>query len=116
MKMFSRLASHPNLLIESKISLGLQEIKFSLKEPDLVFCRYLPESSIHGLNPQIFPFLQSIRLENWQISKLLDHLLLFEVSLEAYEHLSYLPKSKAEPQLRVDFGQPGPGIFSEIDM
>ena len=77
---------------------------------------YLPESSIHGLNPQIFPFLQSIRPENWQISKLPDHLPLFEVSLEAYEHLSYLPKSKAEPQLRVDFGQPGPGISSEIDM
>ena len=80
------------------------------------FFRYLPESSIHGLNPQIFPFLQSIRPENWQISKLPDHLPLFEVSLEAYEHLSYLPKSKAEPQLRVDFGQPGPGISNKIDI
>jgi hypothetical protein len=36
MKNFSRLASHPKMLIGSKLSLGYQEIKFSSEEPDLV--------------------------------------------------------------------------------
>ena len=36
MKILEQLASHPKLLIGSKLSLGLQEIKFPLEEPDLV--------------------------------------------------------------------------------
>ena len=36
MKIFGQLASHPKLLIGSKLSLGMQEIKFLSEEPDLV--------------------------------------------------------------------------------
>ena len=40
MKILGQLANHPKLFIESKLSLGLQEIKFPLEEPDLVLCVY----------------------------------------------------------------------------